>query len=355
MQKVRAELANPLVRGGAVVVLAIVVGIGVWLGVRDTGSSQPSLTNVPAAAGAPAAAAAVSEEGLKAVSIVVRRPIYWAGKSGDSTYELTRLVNGRIYVRYLPKGVAAGSADPYLTIGTYPVSGAFAATTAIASQAGSVKVKVKDGIAFYTTKLPTNVYVAFKDSDFQVEIYDPSNAKAVEAVRKIAAVQTDGVTFKLPAAAPAPAAATTTAPAPAKPENVPVSDIVATAAAVGHPIYWIGRKAGITYELTKATDGRVWVRYLPASTDSAAQTAATLRLTIGTYPVKNAYTATLAASKQAGSVAIPVKGGIGFYAAASPGNVYLAFKGVNYQIEVFDPVAATAQKLVRTGQIRPVR
>ena len=350
MQKVRAELAKPLVRAGAVVVLAAVVGIGVWLGVRDTGGSQPALTNVPAAAAAAAAAANVTEDGLKVVSSVIRRPIYWAGKTSDVAYELTRLVNGRIYVRYLPKGVAAGTGDPYLTIGTYPVKGAFAATTAIANQAGSVKVPVKGGVAFYTKKLPTNVYVAFKDSDFQVEIYDPSNAKALKAVSKIAAVETAGVTFQLPASAQS-----TTPAQVAKPKNVPASDIVATAAAVGHPIYWIGRKPSVTYELTKANDGRVWVRYLPVNAASAAKTAATLRLTIGTYPVKNAYTATVAAAKRAGSTVIPIKGGIGFYAAASPGNVYLAFKGINYQIEVFDPSAATAQRLVRTGQIRPVR
>ena len=39
------------------------------------------------------------------------------------------------------------------------------------------------------------------------------------------------------------------------------------------PIYWAGSKAGGQYELTKADDGRVWIRYLPTSAKIGEQAA----------------------------------------------------------------------------------
>src|SRR4051812_45364154 len=48
---------------------------------------------------------------------------------------------------------------------------------------------------------------------------------------------------------------------------VPVSPsgLRTLASAVNQPIYWAGPQSGRQYELTRATDGRVWVRYLPSS------------------------------------------------------------------------------------------
>src|SRR2546429_7238688 len=33
---------------------------------------------------------------------------------------------------------------------------------------------------------------------------------------------------------------------------------------VGHDVYWAGKRAGYTYELTQTTQGNIFVRYLPA-------------------------------------------------------------------------------------------
>ncbi len=46
-----------------------------------------------------------------------------------------------------------------------------------------------DAIAFYDSSLPTNVYEAFKDSNFQVEVYSPSaqQARKIVADHKIVA------------------------------------------------------------------------------------------------------------------------------------------------------------------------
>lgn len=61
---------------------------------------------------------AVSTGQLRALAASVGHPIYWAGAAAG-TYELTRIADGRTYVRYLPPGVPVGSRRTYLTIGTY--------------------------------------------------------------------------------------------------------------------------------------------------------------------------------------------------------------------------------------------
>ena len=119
--------------------------------------------------------------------------------------------------------------------------------------------------------------------------------------------------------------------------------------ALTQPIYWAGSQAGKQYELTKANDGRVWIRYLPTSAKIGEQS--TPYLTIGTYPIANAFTATQAVAKS--GVRIPVgKGAVAFYRSARPTNVYIAYKGSDYQVEVFAPSAKTAQGLVSSGKIQ---
>src|SRR5690242_18251651 len=47
----------------------------------------------------------------------VGHPVYWAGPKHGYRYELTHTTDGRIYIRYLPAGVAPGAASPdYLTV-----------------------------------------------------------------------------------------------------------------------------------------------------------------------------------------------------------------------------------------------
>ena len=49
-------------------------------------------------------------------------------------------------------------------------------------------------------------------------------------------------------------------------------------------------------------------------------------------------------------------GGVAVFPEA-PGtkNVYVAYPGVDYQVEVFDPVPGAARRLVEAGRIAPVR
>ena len=48
-------------------------------------------------------------------------------------------------------------------------------------------------------------------------------------------------------------------------------------------------------------------------------------------------------------------GGIAVYNTSQPKNVYFAYPGSNFQIEVFYPSADRAKRIVASGKIVPVR
>jgi hypothetical protein len=116
---------------------------------------------------------------LKKLSATLGRPIFWLGPVSGSTLELSRSPDGRVYVRYLPAGVRAGSTTPYLTVATYPVANGLAVTTAASKKAGAVGIPLANGaVAFYQRTRPTNVYLAFPGVGEQIEVFDPSTGRA---------------------------------------------------------------------------------------------------------------------------------------------------------------------------------
>ena len=54
------------------------------------------------------------------------------------------------------------------------------------------------------------------------------------------------------------------------------------------------------------------------------------------------------------TVRVAVPGGVGFYATTRPTNLYVAFPGVNAQVEVYDPSARVVRRLVAAGKLAPV-
>jgi hypothetical protein len=165
---------NPQVRVGAVVAVALLIGFVVWLLVRgDNGSGTGST-------GTAFGPVAATQGDLRSRSIDEGHPIYWAGPKSDTTYELTRTSNGRIFIRYLPTGVPVGvdKAD-YTIVGTYPVPNATGVLEGLAKKSGEHKLSVPGGgIAVYSTAQPTNVYVAYPGSNLQIEVFDPSADRA---------------------------------------------------------------------------------------------------------------------------------------------------------------------------------
>ena len=150
----------------AVVALAALVG---WLVLESRSSDSTTDDNVPVA---------LSADGLATLAAAVPQPIYWVGPSGAGSYELTRSLD-RTYVRYLPAGVAVGDPRPFLTVGTYTMSNAYEVMKRTFGTPGNEVVDTpKGGIAVIDESRPTSVYVAYPNTDFQIEIYSPDAAQA---------------------------------------------------------------------------------------------------------------------------------------------------------------------------------
>jgi hypothetical protein len=151
--------------------LAIIVALVVWLIVKGGGDNSKS-TGPP-----PATAATVST--LRGLPAQLGHPVFWAGPRGGYTYELTQ-VNGNVFVRYLPSGTPVGDRRPnYLTVGTYPRSRSYTVLRRQATRSGSRSQAIaRNGIAVWSTSRPQSVYVAYPGSDVQIEVYDPSAARA---------------------------------------------------------------------------------------------------------------------------------------------------------------------------------
>jgi hypothetical protein len=131
-----------------------------------------------------------------------------------------------------------------------------------------------------------------------------------------------------------------------------VASLRALAHASGHPIYWAGPQPDVKYELTQVTDGRIYIRYLPKSVPIRDKH---LYPIVATYPVPNAYRAVRTAAKESGAVTFHTsRGGLAVYNQSAPRNVYLAYPGSKYQVEVFDPNPSRARRLVKTGAVRPI-
>jgi hypothetical protein len=116
------------------------------------------------------------------------------------------------------------------------------------------------------------------------------------------------------------------------------------------PIYWAGLKHRYTYEVTRTSSGKVFVRYLPAGVRVGAKGGN--YLIVATYPFPNAFNGLKAVSH---GRAIAIQGnGIALVDQTYPKSVHVAFSGINYQVEVYDPNPPRARKVATSGDIQPV-
>ncbi len=143
-----------------------------WLLQRNDSSTQP----VVSAFGP----VIVTSAQLAEASATLDRPIYWAGPRDRFAYELTTTDSGRIYVRYLPAGAAAGdSRANFLTVGTYPGDNAYTNLKKVSTGPAVHSNLLRDGGLLVAPKrLPKSAYIAFPDADYQVEVYDASTGAA---------------------------------------------------------------------------------------------------------------------------------------------------------------------------------
>jgi hypothetical protein len=146
---------------------------------------------------------------------------------------------------------------------------------------------------------------------------------------------------------------TTTTSKRAPAHGVSEQQLVNFSGSLGHAIYWAGPQAGTKYELSKTTDGRVFVRYLTAGAKLGDPRPK--YLAVGTYPQSNATSVLKATAKKQGDRLIKLRGGgFAFVNKDHPTSVYVAFPGSNFQIEVFDPNPSVARRLVTSGKVVPV-
>ncbi|MDP9243514.1 MAG: hypothetical protein M3O77_00345, partial [Chloroflexota bacterium] len=227
---------------------------------------------------------------------------------------------------------------PFLTVGTYPMQNAFSVTRAAARGDGSTELRPGNGaVAFYGRGSRTNAYVAFPGTSYQIEVYSPKPGLAQRLTEQ-------GAVAKVSGNSPIGSGATAVSPAAVR----------TIAGKLGQPIYWAGPQAGVTYELRQEPSGRIYLRYLPAGVDVGAPGA---YFTVATYPVAGAFGVTRGLGNSPGDTSLRLRGGgvAAYKKAAATTNAYVAFPGVDYQVEVFDPRAGAALRLVRSGRIVAIR
>jgi hypothetical protein len=320
-----------IVRISALVVLFAAVAV---LGWHFEGGKIGNRTHNSAAGPSLVTTAARSTGQLVSAVTALDHPVYWVGPAvKPTTYELTEDSNGETFVRYLPQGAPVGSRQAFLSIGTYPMQNAFQVTKALAMKTGSIEVVApKSAVAFYYRSRPENVFMAYPNSAYQIELFDPSapGSKAlVEAgtVESISAAASNGEQAVTPA------------------------QLRALSKQLGKAIYWLGPKPGLTYAFSRTADGRMYVRYLPKGVAPGIDQP---YLTVGTYPMKDAYGVTRKLAKS--SKDLRMSGNrVVLGLKNRPHNVYVAFRGTSYQIEIYDPTGSAAHTLAAASLVEQVR
>ncbi len=134
------------------------------------------------------------------------------------------------------------------------------------------------------------------------------------------------------------------------PVALSVSGLKKLAGVVGQPIYWAGPARAHMYELTRTTAGNVYIRYLPHGVKAGAPGAK--YLVVGTYPYAGAFATLQAATGQ--KLAVAGGRGIAVVDSQHATNIRVAFPGVAYEIEVYDPLPRVARAIVTSGALEPV-
>ena len=118
------------------------------------------------------------------------------------------------------------------------------------------------------------------------------------------------------------------------------------------PVYWAGTLASRQLEVTTTSVG-TFVRYLPLNAPVGGSARA---ITVGTYPLRNAYATAVSRSKAPAMTSRETSGGgLVVWSQKLPTSVYVAFPGVPHLVEVYAPDADDARTLALSGRIRPVR
>lgn len=189
MTKSRRFLARGRLPVGALASISATFGLIIWALVANAGGGSRGPVYYSQGGAAPAANAnttgpiALSPGGLRAASRALKQPVYWVGARPDVTYELTVRSDAKVYVRYLPPGIPAGDSRAFLTVATYPLQDAFVVTQGIAQRGVALHVGPK-AVAFQPQNDSVRAYVAFENTDDQIEVYSPTAGEAATLVEE---------------------------------------------------------------------------------------------------------------------------------------------------------------------------
>lgn len=167
--------------------LAVLGALLLWL-LLSSGEDDSAPSDTETTQAAPAVQV-VSESELLGAMEGAGYPVYWAGPRLGVEYEVSRPEEGRAFVRYLPEGEEAGSAQPFLTVGSYRQPDALASIRELGQEPGAILIRVAGGGAGYADGAgATSAYLAFPGVETQVEVYDPKPGRALSLIRSGAIV-----------------------------------------------------------------------------------------------------------------------------------------------------------------------
>lgn len=156
----------------------IAAALIVWVAL-DSGDSKGDESG-SAQAGA---AEIVSVASLREAAAAQHTPIYWAGLTADTELELSQPAADRTYVRYLPSGVEAGDPRPFLTVGSYRFENPTGALHSRGKQPGGVLASAPGGgVVYFDQTEPKSVYLAYPNTEVEVEVFAPEFKEALQLV-----------------------------------------------------------------------------------------------------------------------------------------------------------------------------
>lgn len=162
-----------LLGAGASIALLVVAAVLALVGGEGSAPSIPSPPTIVAA------------DEVEELASQLGHPIYWAGEPNEEALELTAEGDGSVYLRYLAEGVAAGDQRQiFLTVGTYPVADAQEALRRTAAENDARLERLDDGaVVLPNPTAPGSVYLAYPESDLEIEVYHPDPGRALALIR----------------------------------------------------------------------------------------------------------------------------------------------------------------------------
>jgi hypothetical protein len=168
-------------RSFAFQMIAVAAAAGIAIGASGSALVLGSQIDEIAVSGQLSGRVALTESELVRVIAENNLVAYWAGPSSGALYSLVANTTGQVFIRYLPNGLGIDDTGAsYRVIATYPQADAFSITQAAGNQPNAISFVNPDGAqVFFSKDFPSNIYMAFPDAPYQIEVFDPSPGGAL--------------------------------------------------------------------------------------------------------------------------------------------------------------------------------